>query len=373
MSKYTTMDLERNLDILDFIPDWVKITGIDGTILFANRALCRELKFNPRGMDSESLAVVHESDIFLRRYELSNWQQEGPATRNIFHDGNFYNVAVAPIRSASGEVSAVVEVYRDVTQQRQTEYQLTLQNEDLQRDIQFTKKIQRSILPKQLHFSKLSFEYLYRPCESLSGDIFDVIPISEHTTGAYICDVAGHGVAAAMVTVFVRETMRNLEDFRSSAFDLKALHRRFLELRLDVEQYLTMFHVMIDTHDRTVSYANAGHNCPMFLVRNRDVQVLTIQGRPVSSLYDSVDYKECIAPFEPGDAILLMTDGIIEAKNVHGEEFGVERVVSEIRKKPDHILDGLKKALTMFAGDKRADDMCALLIHYRQEDEHEIG
>ncbi|MDO5716495.1 MAG: SpoIIE family protein phosphatase [Tissierellia bacterium] len=368
MHQFNLIDIENNLAILDFIPDWVKITDLFGRIVYANKALREELNFDPQGMFLESLSVVHESDIFKSPRPLTEKEKNHVHSANIHYDGRYFNVVSAPITDNQNVVTAIVEVYRDVTAERKVEYALKLHNENLSRDLQLTKKIQQSILPRNANLGPIDFKYFYTPCEPLSGDIFDVVPIGRNVTSAYVCDVAGHGVAAAMVTVFVRETMRSLEDFHSSAYDLKQLHRRFLNLGLDMDQYLTMFHVLIDTKENTLSYSNAGHNCPMFFIRGRDVETITISGKPVTALFETIDFKENILRFYPGDKILLLTDGILEARNQRGEEFGIERIISEIKKNPDQILESLKKAIYMFSGDKQEDDMCALLIHYKGEE-----
>lgn len=361
---FNLINLNNNVEILDVIPDWIKITSIAGVVLFANKSLRAKLGFNPQGMRLSTLKK-NFGDVLFSDALLENDFKDGEFPRSdIYYEGRHYNLLSAPITDEDGNVYAIVDIYRDDTKRKRMEYELSMANEMMKRELELTKTIQESILPKQLKFKDILVDYFYNPCDELSGDIFDVVPIAKNKFSAYICDVSGHGVPAAMVTVFVRETMRNLENFHSSSYNLTELHRRFLNLRLDMEHYLTMFHILIDTEDNTISYSNAGHNCPMFLYRDGDVEIISMTGKPVTNYFTKVDYDEKIIDFKPGDKILLITDGITECRNNDNEEFGEERVKSVIINNPDNILDALQKEITNFSGSEKFDDMCALCINY---------
>ncbi|MCI5675121.1 MAG: SpoIIE family protein phosphatase [Ezakiella sp.] len=364
MSNFSLININNNLEILDFIPDWIKITSMEGSVLFANKALRQKLGFDPQGM---SLAMLKESvmgALFNGDIAISDFDNYNYPSSNIFFDGRHYNLVSAPIADKYGNVFAYVDIYRDDTEQKHLERELLIKNETMQRDLELTKKIQESILPKQSRFGKLKVDYLYKPCEPISGDIFDVMTVDDGTISAYICDVSGHGVPAAMITVFVRETMRNLVNPYSSSINLSELHQRFRNLRLDMENYLTIFHILIDIEAGKISYTNAGHNCPMFILRGTDVIKIISPGKPITNYFNSIKYKEETIDFLPGDKILLITDGITECKNKSNEEYGEERVESLIKRRPDDILASLEKSLRQYGGQNRIDDMCALLIEY---------
>lgn len=367
MKNFNLVDLNSNLDVLNFLPDWVKITSVNGVVIFANKPLVNKLNFDPQGMKIDDLKTTKFKDIFSIYITPSDFKDEDMKKSDLKFDGKVYDVSTAPIRDDFGAITAYVDIYRDMTSLKNIQNQLTIKNEIMNKDLTLTKKIQESILPVDLDFGRLKVDYMYQPCEQLSGDIFDVISINKNITSAYICDVSGHGVPAAMVTVFVRETMRNLQDYHSSAYDLTELHRRFLDLRLDISQYLTMFHVLIDTNEQTISYSNAGHNCPMLLIRGNDVIRIEMSGKPVCSYFENIDFKEKVIRFNPGDKILLFTDGIKETQNKDGEEYGIDRVESIIRRKPNDILKTLRVSLDYFNSGVRYDDMCAVLIEFKDK------
>lgn len=361
---FNIINLGNNVEILDVIPDWVKITSAAGVVLFANKSLRDKLGFDPQGMRTSTLQKNFGDALFPDIYIGEKFVDNNIPSGDIFYEGRHYNLLSAPMKDADGNIFAIVDIYRDDTDRKHMEYEMSLTNEMMKRDLELTKTIQQSILPKQLRFKDILVDYMYNPCDELSGDIFDVISIAKNKLSAYICDVSGHGVPAAMVTVFVRETMRNLENFHSSAYNLKELHRRFLNLRLDMDHYLTMFHILIDTDDNTISYSNAGHNCPMFLYRNGKVEIISMTGKPVTNFFEEIDYQEKVVEFLPGDKILLITDGITECRNTNNEEFGEERVKSVFEKNPENVLDAIQKEVLDFSGEEKIDDMCALFINY---------
>lgn len=367
MKNFNFVDLNNNLEILNFIPDLVKITSVNGVVIFANNRMVNLLNFDPQGMRIDDLKTTKFSEIFKHNPITGSFDYTSMEKSNLKYDGKMYDVVTAPIEDDFGVITAYVDIYRDMTNLQNVQNQLTFKNEIMNKDLKLTKRIQKSILPVDLNFGRLKVDYMYLPCDQLSGDIFDVISITKDITSAYICDVSGHGVPAAMVTVFVRETMRNLSDYHSSSYDLKELHRRFLDLRLDIDQYLTMFHVLIDTNEETISYSNAGHNCPMFLIRGDEVERIEVTGKPICSYFDNIDYKERVIRFNPGDKILLFTDGITETTNKNGEEYGLDRVESVIKRRPEDILVSLRRSLDYFNRGIRYDDMCAVLIEFKEK------
>ncbi|MCI6609804.1 MAG: serine/threonine-protein phosphatase [Ezakiella sp.] len=368
MENFNLSDLKLNLNVLNFLPDWVKVTSVNGEVIYANTPLINALNFDPQGMRVDDLKLTKFADIF-NIHSIGLSMKSGDIIKSQLNfDGSIFDVSTAPITDTFGMVMAYIDIYRDMTGFQKIQNELFIKNKIMNKDLSMTKKIQESILPSDLNYGRIKVDYCYQPCEQLSGDIFDVIKVSRSITGAYICDVAGHGVPAAMITVFVRETMRSLYDYNSTAYDLSELHKRFLNLRLGMDQYLTMFYVLIDTEERTISYSNAGHNCPMILIRKDGFETISIPGKPICNYFTNIEFKEHIIRFNPGDKLLLFTDGIIESVNKNGEQFGIERVEGIVENCSSDILGALKRSVDYFNGGIRYDDMCAVLIEFKEGD-----
>ena len=126
--------------------------------------------------------------------------------------GRHYSIKSSPVKDSNGEIYAAVEVFRDVTRERKLELDLINKNKKINKDLQFAKRIQEKILPRKGANDSLKLDYVYKPSEILSGDMFDMFNIDEDNVGIYISDVAGKGVAASMMTMFIRQSMRVMKD-----------------------------------------------------------------------------------------------------------------------------------------------------------------
>ncbi|NMR96254.1 phosphatase, partial [Vibrio parahaemolyticus] len=116
------------------------------------------------------------------------------------------------VRNVDGDIVAAVEVFRDVTRERKLELELLERNKLISEDLKFARKVQEKILPRQGMFENLNIEYIYKASEMLSGDMFDVFRIDDEKIGIYIRDVAGYGIAASMLTMFIKQMMRDIKD-----------------------------------------------------------------------------------------------------------------------------------------------------------------
>ncbi|NMA86440.1 MAG: serine/threonine-protein phosphatase, partial [Tissierellia bacterium] len=209
----------------------------------------------------------------------------------------------------------------------------------------------------------LQIEHLYKPCEMLSGDIFDIYYIDEDNIGIYICDVVGHGVTASMMTMFVRQTMRAIkDDILSPSKALSELHQKFIALDLDTDKYFTIFYGVFNTKDRSFKYSNGGHNCVPIKINDEEISLLKINGFPISLIFNEVSYIEKEIKLNSGDKILFYTDGITEAKNIHGEEFEIDGVLKIIEENEEDILNKIVYNVERFRWGEQKDDLAMVLM-----------
>ena len=251
----------------------------------------------------------------------------------------------------------MVEVFRDVTRERTLEKDILSKNEKMSKDIDFAKKIQMSILPNKGVHETIGVDYLYMPSEILSGDIFDIQKIDEDHMGVYISDVVGHGVSASIMTMFIRQTMESImKKTTSSSSAISELHKSFLDLGLDDENYFTIFYGIINIKDKTMKYSNGGHNSlPCVISKDKkgrkNVEFLEATGYPITYLFDKVNYDEHIVELNKGDEILFFTDGILECKNFENELFGEARLVETIKNSDKNVIEAIEEAIYEFKAD----------------------
>lgn len=346
---------EVNLDckftayILNGMYDWVRVIDRNNRVIYANKAMVEGIGKNPRGRfcyevlgrDSPCENCISRKAVF----EGFSHEKEEVIGNRIF------SVMSSPVRDEDGKINAVVEVLRDVTHVKQLQEQLARQNEKFRQDLEMAKRLQSSMLPGKFSDGKLSFSFVYRPCETLGGDFLDIFPLDENRFGIYIADVSGHGVSAAMLTVFLRSTLdRTLS---SPAAALTRLYREYNAARFDPDLYITVFYAVLDLEKRTMTYSNAGHGLFPVVYGDGRIELLISPGIPISSWLEEARYEDKSLSLNPGDRIFLYTDGIMELKNSRKEQFGDKRILDRLlgsRLEPQRLLEEILKEACEFAG-----------------------
>jgi sigma-B regulation protein RsbU (phosphoserine phosphatase) len=256
-------------------------------------------------------------------------------------------IADMPFRVVGAEVDFAeegryrVEFFEDVAEQKALRDSMLDTLKKIHRETQIAKSIQNKILPEdKIYDETIAVNSFYQPADDLGGDIFDIVRISEDETLLYIADVSGHGIQAALLTVFIRERVRaNLEIAKEGpARLLGKIVNDFNSLEMDATLYVTMALCQYDRRRHELSIANAGHGCYPIIIRgNGRVETVPIKGLPVCAIADEDSYEEEILGMNPGDRLILYTDGIVEEFDVSkGGTFGPEGVRAIAEKCKDY-------------------------------------
>lgn len=358
--KDVILDKILSVEVLDAMADWVKVVSLNGKVLYANQALKDAISYDPTGM------MTGDLDDFLKLD--SNETARAIEKREIIQkelniNENYYQVKCSPIYDDEMNPIAIVEVFRDVTRERVLELQLIQSNENVFYDMEITKRIQKSILPIKTKHKNISIDYLYEATETLSGDMFDIFEIEKDTYVIYIADVAGHGIAASMLTMFIRQTVRNLnKDNYEPKKALEYISNKFLELNLQSDRYITLFYGVYYARTEEFVYANAGHNSMPIIINGNNISVLEAKGMPIMSISLGNDYEVKSTKIKAGSKLFLYTDGIVESKNIYGEEFGIDRLITTILSKPSKLLKAIDIAVLQYSFGDQRDDFAMLLV-----------
>lgn len=229
--------------------------------------------------------------------------------------------------------------------------EVTTTNNKLLADVGIAKDIQESFLPQTFpQDPRVRFAVCYRPTEKLSGDFYNIFRIDDSRYGLFIGDVSGHGVSAAMLTIFAFQTIQTLvEESQGSgailpSFVLKHLYEAFNAAKFSDEHYMVMLYGVYNVETGIFSYASGGLNTlPMRIRPDGSVQPLDNEGYAICKLGDFLKPKfsnRQILLF-PGDKLVFFTDGVIEAKNGGGTEFSQERLLELLRKHPQLTAEDL--------------------------------
>lgn len=201
-------------------------------------------------------------------------------------------------------------------------------NEILMTDIAYAKEMQHLLLPVNMPEDKnVSFVAKYVPAEHLSGDFYNVVKIDENNIGLYIGDVSGHGVSAAMLTMFANQNIKIIKEdddyfsepeIMSPGFVLKNLYRAFNKTNFKIETYIVMLYGVYNTQRKTFTYSSAGINVPPLVIRSTgEVLELDVKGFPICKLgeYIMPFFDDRIIQLNTGDKIIFYTDGLVERKD----------------------------------------------------------
>jgi sigma-B regulation protein RsbU (phosphoserine phosphatase) len=205
----------------------------------------------------------------------------------------------------------------------------------------------------------------WRPASDLSGDYFDVIPLGDSTVGFCIADVCGKGVPAALVMAHLRATMHAVAPTTRRPSELCRQVNRAVAETLPAGRFITMFYGVLDTATKRLRYTNAGHVPPLLTSHTGGFNLLE-EGGTVLGAFPDAPYEEREISLNSGDRIVLFTDGITEAANANGDQFGRDRVQSialQHHASPAEQLQcELLSAVSTFASTEAQDDATLLII-----------
>lgn len=358
MEKYTSNINADKLGIIDGMIDWVRVVDRNNVVLYANKKMKEDLGEEIIGKKCyEVLCRNNRCEYCISSSTL----KDGSIMRKQYSFGNrTYMIVSSPLFSDDGKIEGSVEVFRDITNELLLAEQIKEKNKKLNDDINFAKNMQKRMLPPKGMYNGVSIDYLYESSESLSGDFFDVFEIDENNTGIYICDVVGHGVTASLLTIFVRQSLRTIAKGNMSINKImKELHKTFLALNLDYDKYFSVFFGVFNKASYEFKYVNAGHNSVPILIGNKNITMLKSKGYPIANIFDNVSYDVSKISLRVGDKLLFYTDGITEATNNEGMQFGVENLIRTI-KSDGNILKKIKLSIDNFSTVQK-DDYAVLL------------
>ncbi|MGC1416716.1 MAG: PP2C family protein-serine/threonine phosphatase [Candidatus Acidiferrum sp.] len=208
-----------------------------------------------------------------------------------------------------------------------------------------------------------------RQMRALGGDFYDFVPLSHDRLAVAIGDASGKGLAAALMISNVQSSLRTAASFigDDGPAVLTSVNRQVHASSLE-DRYATLFYGVFDGATRRLQYVNAGHNPPMVVRRDGSVFWLRAGGVPVGIFPDSLYTQETIQ-LHLGDLLLAYTDGVIEATNPDGEEWGTEglrkRVGECYAQSVEHIVQAVFTSMDDISRGHQTDDATVVVVRVR--------
>jgi len=228
--------------------------------------------------------------------------------------------------------------------------------------------IQRALLPSTMpQTAGVRLASSWQPADGVGGDCFDVIT-SGSAVGVAIADVAGKGMPAALLMSNLQAAVRAFAQGTAEPAPPATICsnvNRLLCRHMVSGRFITFCFAWIDPARQSLVYANAGHNPPLLLHRNGEIVRLG-EGGMVMGVFADAAFKQAELALQPGDRLLFYTDGITEAPNADGEEFGEDRLEAAGRTAPDRSAEAIKdhvlEQLAAFTGGTFADDATLIVV-----------
>jgi sigma-B regulation protein RsbU (phosphoserine phosphatase) len=238
----------------------------------------------------------------------------------------------------------------------------------LEQEINIARDIQQALLPRNFpdhpHFAVTGINF---PCLSVGGDYFDVFPVSDGRTAFLIADVSGKGLGAAILTTMLQGALSGMTLGIDPARVFSHVNR-FLCDHAEVGRYATMFFGILDPEGH-MEFINAGHPSPILVRRGVPEEAFTEGSYPVG-LVPEAQYTAACLKLEPGDTLVLFSDGVTEAMDPDDQLFGVPRLKQVLTGLTECPLEQVQKCVlesveNFTRGARQADDLTLLVVRFR--------
>jgi PAS domain S-box-containing protein len=362
----------------------ISIANTDGEITYINKLFTRISGYSEAELMGQNHRVLrsglHPPSFYRNLWRtISNGRIWRGEIANRARNGEIYWVSstIVPMKDLDGKITEYISIRTDITANKLAEKAL---QEARQRELVVGRQIQATLLAGDLpdyDSSELRIATLSQPAQDIAGDFHEIIPMSEGRYDLITGDVMGKGVPAALVgAAFKKELYQVLTELFSKSNDdppleaiLSALHQEMTATLFQLETFITLSYLRIDPEHERLSLINAGHTHALL---NLDGELRTLEGdnMPLGASRDEVFHAQH-NPFPMGSSLLLYSDGLTEARNSAGEEFGFERLSQEFQKLDESgipvriMIEALQLCVADFTDHSPAqDDQTLILVHH---------
>ncbi len=274
-------------------------------------------------------------------------------------------------RLLQSEERLEAEVARRTLELATTNAELIQKQNQIDEELTAARSLQQSILPDAFpDHEGYSGKAFMRAARMIGGDFYDVFPLEKDRVGVMVADVSGKGVPAALFMVLARTVLQELALRGHSPGECVRLANEQLIARNPLWLFVTVIYGILDVRTGVFTFCNAGHIMPYVLRAHGAVEVVSERASPLVGLIEQARFSDLTIVLEPGDGLMMVTDGVGECFSRDGEAFGEQRLLDLIAAAGngplETLLDDLVTALDRFSdGIAASDDVTALVLKYR--------
>jgi serine phosphatase RsbU (regulator of sigma subunit) len=277
--------------------------------------------------------------------------------------GDFtYRIAMKP----QNQLGEMAQSFDRMTESIATLLVNVAENERLQSEIEIAASIQRNLLPKEgPQFRGVSFSAHFEPTASIGGDYYDVFNIDKTRLAVAIGDVSGHGLSTGLVMAMVKAAITTLVE--EGAEETSLFHRLNDLVYRSTERraFMTLAFTIFDLERGTIRHTNAGHLYPYLLREGQKPRGIEVPSLPLG-VRSTIMTHTAEIDLQEGDAIVYLSDGIVEAQSEHGDPFGFDQLEALLAqatdRSPSMIRDQILAAVARHSGTRPADDDRTVMI-----------
>lgn len=236
----------------------------------------------------------------------------------------------------------------------------------IQAQLEIARQVQLELLPDHdPNLQNFDISAYIFPTEEVSGDYYDWVRIFDDQIGITVADAVGKGIPAALLMAFLRASIRAGVQTGYASHILLSKINNLLWDSVEDNVFVTAIYGILDSTNRSFVFSNAGHNPPLLIKPDGEYRYVEYGDRPLG-MFNDARYHQHFIRFEPGQTMVIYTDGITEAANANGEEFGTERlahrVLDGIHLPAKKLIDHVRKGVADFTERKFLDDDGTLFV-----------
>ena len=236
----------------------------------------------------------------------------------------------------------------------------------LQRELSEARELQENLLTNApVAIPGFQIAVKWQPAATVGGDYVAAFDIDDEHAALCVADVVGHGLPAALLMSNFQAALKSLALQYSSPAEISTLLNRVLYANIPAHKFITAFYGIVDIPNRTLSFTNAGHNAPLLVRANGECMRLEAGGS-VLGAFEDLEYVQGEIQLEPGDRLLLFTDGLSEAADKNNEQFGEQALIDLLRehrhRTPEELKEVVFDAVAEFCGHSFRDDAALMIL-----------
>lgn len=260
---------------------------------------------------SEMVAPIISNDTVIGAFDLESDQLNAYSKDDL-----------AVLQMLTSQVAIIIEKVHL--------HEQAIEKKRIEAQLEIARQVQLELLPDHdPHFPNFDISGYVFPTEEVSGDYYDWVKIFDDQIGIVVADAAGKGMPAALLMAFLRASLRACVQIGYAPHIALSKVSNLLWDSVEEHQFITAIYGLLDGTNRTFVFSNAGHNPPLMIKAGGDYKFVEYGDVPLGMFRDA-HYHQHFIRFDPGNVLVIYTDGIIEAAKEDGEEFGCERFAQSI-------------------------------------------